>query len=97
MLKSKSKSFSTRLSLNVLLIVTILFVIVMGIVAVSSHKLISDEAKRSASNVLKATILDVEKTLQTVESTVKDASWLAKENDKNEEYLYPKILYQQIF
>lgn len=84
----KSKSFSTRLSLNVLLIVTILFVIVMGIVAVSSHMLISDEAKRSASNILKATILDVEKTLQTVESTVKDASWLAKENDKDEEYLY---------
>ena len=84
----KSKSFSTRLSLNVLLIVTILFVIVMGIVAVSSHMLISDESKRSASNILKATILDVEKTLQIVESTVKDATWLAKENDKNEEYLY---------
>ena len=88
MLNSKSKSFSTRLSLNVLLIVTILFVIVLGIVAVSSHMLISDEAKRSASNILKATILDVEKTLQSVESTVKDASWLAKENDKDEKYLY---------
>ena len=82
------KSFSTRLSLNVLLIVTILFVIVLSIVAVSSHLLISDEAKRSASNILKATILDVEKTLQTVESTVKDASWLAKENDTDENYLY---------
>ena len=88
MLNPKSKSFSTRLSLNVLLIVTILFVIVLGIVAVSSHMLISDEAKRSASNILKATILDVEKTLQTVESTVKDASWLAKENNKDEKYLY---------
>ena len=88
MIRSKSKSFSTRLSLNVLLIVTILFVIVLSIVAVSSHLLISDEAKRSASNILKATILDVEKTLQTVESTVKDASWLAKENDTDEDYLY---------
>ncbi|MBR4582452.1 MAG: SpoIIE family protein phosphatase [Bacteroidales bacterium] len=62
--------------------------IVLSIVAVSSHLLISDEAKRSASNILKATILDVEKTLQTVESTVKDASWLAKENDTDEDYLY---------
>lgn len=75
-----SKSFSTRLSLNVLLIVTIFFIVVLGIVAVSSHMLISEEATRSASNILKASILDIEKTLQTVESTVKDASWLVKEN-----------------
>lgn len=83
-----SKSFSTRLSLNVLLIVTIFFIVVLGIVAVSSHLLISEEATRSASNILKANILDIEKTLQTVESTVKDASWLVKENSKNEKYLY---------
>ncbi|MBQ5424745.1 MAG: SpoIIE family protein phosphatase [Bacteroidales bacterium] len=83
-----SKSFSTRLSLNVLLIVTIFFIVVLGIVAVSSHLLISEEATRSASNILKANILDIEKTLQTVESTVKDASWLVKENSKDEKYLY---------
>ncbi len=83
-----SKSFSTRLSLNVLLIVTIFFIVVLGIVAVSSHMLISEEATRSASNILKASILDIEKTLQTVESTVKDASWLVKENSKDEKYLY---------
>ncbi|MBO7652635.1 MAG: SpoIIE family protein phosphatase [Bacteroidales bacterium] len=83
-----SKSFSTRLSLNVLLIVTIFFIVVLGIVAVSSHLLISEEATRSASNILKTNILDIEKTLQTVESTVKDASWLAKENKDSEKYLY---------
>ncbi|MBQ2573314.1 MAG: SpoIIE family protein phosphatase [Bacteroidales bacterium] len=83
-----SKSFSTRLSLNVLLIVTIFFIVVLGIVAVSSHLLISEEATRSASNILKANILDIEKTLQTLESTVKDASWLVKENSKDEKYLY---------
>lgn len=83
-----SKSFSTRLSLNVLLIVTVFFIVVLGIVAVSSHLLISEEATRSASNILKANVLEIEKTLQAVESTAEGASWLARENDDDEEYLY---------
>ncbi len=83
-----SKSFSARLSLNVLLIVSILFIVALGIVAFSSHYLMSEEATKSASNILKATILDVEKTLYGIETTVKDASWIVEENENNEQYLY---------
>ncbi|MCQ2283781.1 MAG: SpoIIE family protein phosphatase [Bacteroidales bacterium] len=84
----KSKSFSTRLSLNVLLIVSILFVVALSVVAIFSHILISKEAQKSSTNMLNASISDIEQTLLQVESTIQNASWLVKENEQDEEYLY---------
>ncbi len=83
-----SKSFSARLSLNILLIVSVLFIATIAITAISSHYIIADEAKKSASNILNATISDIEKTLQSVEDITRDASWLINERKEDVEYLY---------
>ena len=82
------KSFSARLSLNILLITSVLFVAAIAVAAVSSHKLISEEATKSAQNLLNATIKDIEKTLQGVESVVESYAWLVEENKNDSEYLY---------
>lgn len=86
-MKSKN-SFSTRLSLNILLLTSILFILAIGIVAFSSHKLIAEEATKSAENLLDATINEIEMSLQKVEFAVEASSWLVQEEKDNENYLY---------
>lgn len=68
-------SFSTRLSLNVVLVTSILFILSIGIAALSSHRLIAEEAETSASHLLEATILEVENTLKEVEVAAETSSW----------------------
>lgn len=82
------QSFSTRLSLNVVLVVSILFLIALLTVAIFSHLLITDEANKSANNTLAASIADIEKTLQSVEAVTENAAWMAEENCNNEDFLY---------
>lgn len=65
-----SKSFSARLSVNILLIVNGFFILAILIIAISSHKLIADEATKSASNLLKANITSIEKDLERVQTEV---------------------------
>lgn len=71
----KFHSFSTRLSLNVVLVTSILFILAIGIAALSSHRLLAEEAETSATHLLDATILEVENTLKEVEVAVETSSW----------------------
>lgn len=82
------QSFSTRLSLNVLLVVSILFIIALVTLATSSHLLIAEEANKSANNTLSAAIADIEKTLQSIEAITENAAWLVTENSNNEAFIY---------
>lgn len=82
------KSFSTRLSLNILAVTSVVFILTIGAAAISSHILISDEATKSLEHLLDATVKDIEKTLQNVEFAVEASSWLVAENKDQEEYLY---------
>ena len=82
------RSFSTRLSFNVLLIVAILFTLVLLAVALASHIIIADEATRSAQNTMQACIADVEKSLNSVECAVQNTAWNASEHLDSETYLY---------
>ena len=50
-MKRTKKSFSTRLSLNILLIVSILFITALVAASIFSHRLISREAMKSADNL----------------------------------------------
>src|SRR5574344_1736607 len=81
-------SFSARLSVVILLITSCLFIASITVVSLSSHRLIGTEATKSASNVLKATILDIEKTLGTVETSVGNMVWLIKEHSRDTNYVY---------
>lgn len=71
----KIKSFSTRLSLNIVMFTSLLFIIAIGMVALSSHRLIAEEAETSSKNLLNSTMLQIEKTLKAVEIVVETSSW----------------------
>lgn len=88
MTASKSRSFSTRLSLNILLVVSILFIVALAIVAVSSHILMSQEARKSASNILAANIAKIELALNSVEVNVQNASWMLEKHSNDDAFCY---------
>lgn len=81
-------SFSARLSLNILLITSILFTLAIAIAAASSHILIANEAEKSAENLRDKTITEIEATLQSVELATSSMEWLVKESLDNPDYLY---------
>lgn len=82
------KSFSKRLSLNVLFLTSILFVLAILVAAISSHKLISEEAAKSASNMLDAVSNQMQIKLSEVESAVRNLAWIASQNIDDEQALY---------
>ena len=82
------RSFAARLSLNILLVTSILFLAAIAIEGVSSHKLIVEEATRSTERLLDATIASIQENLCEVETSVKGATWLASDNIENRNYMY---------
>lgn len=81
-------SFSTRLSLNILVVASLLFIGAIAVAAISSHDLISREATKSTENLLDAAISEIEKTLESAESSVMSTKWLVPEHLDDREYLY---------
>ncbi len=77
----RKRSFSIRLSLNILLVLAALFLAAIAIVAFTSHRLITDEATRSAQNKLDASISDIEKKLLPTESKVQSVAWFVSHQD----------------
>ncbi len=82
-----TKSFSARLSLNIILIVSILFIIALTVVAISSHLIILDEATKSAHSLLDASIADIEKSIQAVEISTHSGTFVAKEKLNDDKYV----------
>ena len=82
------KSFSSRLSQIILLIVSILFIVMLGIVSFSSHALIAKEATKGAGNMLKSTILEIEKEMEKVESTLQSVAWMVYEHQDEDDIMY---------
>lgn len=87
-MKNKDKSFSSRLSSNIVLTTSIIFIIALGIVSVSSFVIISDQARNYARETLAKTILEVESNMRIVETNVHGAEWLVREKLHDEDYLY---------
>lgn len=83
-----SKSFSTRLSFYILLIVAVLFLTANGIVAVSTHKLTEETATKNATNQLRSTVHSIEAVMNSIEATVRTLSFEVGENIDDGEVLY---------
>ncbi len=83
-----SRSFSARLSVTVLVLTSILFVGAITTVSYFSHKIIAEEATKNASNVLSATALDIDRTLEKIESSVANVQWVVYEHRNDSTYLY---------
>ena len=83
-----SRSFSARLSATVLVLTSILFVAAITTVSYFSHKIIAEEATKNAANVLSATALDIDRTLEKIESSVANMQWVVYEHREDTMYLY---------
>lgn len=81
-------SFSARLTLWILVAVGILYLAGITVAAISSYTMISREATSRVESILDATILDIEKTLQSVEISTMATSGIALDDLQNEEALY---------
>ena len=82
------KSFPKRLSLYIVMATSVLFIVAIGVAAVSSHLLIAEEAVKSSTNMLQAQINSIEKTLKGVESVLSSNAWIVKENIDNDDFLW---------
>lgn len=82
------KSFSARLSMNIILLTSVLFIVTVGVASYSSHSILAEEAQTSSERMLKIIIRDVEKQLGSVESSVQSIAWLVEENKTDKKYLY---------
>ena len=83
-----SRSFSARLSATILVITSMLFIVSMLVVLYFSHKIIAEEAKKNASEMLSTTSLNIIHTLTEAESTVKNMAWLVEERIEDTTYMY---------
>ncbi|MBQ7280240.1 MAG: SpoIIE family protein phosphatase [Bacteroidales bacterium] len=82
------KSFPLRLSLNIILVITILTIVLQSIVSISMHRIILTESKTTAQYMLRSTIKDIEKDLLEIQTATENASWWAYANINNEKVLY---------
>lgn len=87
-MKNSRHSFSTRLSRNILIVTSTIFISMLLAADVASHFVVEDEATKAAENLRDATIAKIENILQRVEMSVVSSSWLIRENLNDEEYLY---------
>ncbi len=84
----RKTSFSNRLSTDFLFITTILFLACLSATAWFSHKLLAEEATRSAQNLLEAAVNKIENEIQQVEDAVDGIAWLVEEHIDEPEYMY---------
>ncbi|MBQ0086060.1 MAG: SpoIIE family protein phosphatase [Bacteroidales bacterium] len=87
-MKGSQHSFSTRLSRNILIVTSSIFISVLLAADIASHIVVANEATKAAENLRDATIVKIENILQKVETSVASSAWLIRENLDNEEYLY---------
>jgi len=79
------KSFANKLSWKIIGIVSAIFLAVLVVVAIVSHKIIVDEATRGTESILYGTISEIEKPLGEVEiSTRTVASYMSSMIDQPE-------------
>lgn len=83
-----SRSLSARLSTTILLITSALYLVAILTIAYFSQKMIAQEAHKNASNILNATIQDINQTLDKVESSVNNMNWIVTEHLDDTAYLY---------
>ena len=84
----RNNSFSSKLSRNILLVSSLIFLGALGFSSLYSHIIVAEEAKESARNLLHSTINQIEKILGKVESEVESMAWLVDEHKDDEKYLY---------
>lgn len=87
-MKNRHLSFSARLSRNILIVTSTIFISTLLVADIASHIVVAGEATKAAENLRDATISKIENILQKVEMAVASSAWIIRENLSDEEYLY---------
>ena len=82
------KKFARELSRRIVLGVFVILFIALSVTAYMSHSIVVRESERTVSQILNATALDIEKSLESAEIVAKNVSWLAMECLDNPDQLY---------
>ena len=88
-----NQSFSTRLSLYVIIATSVLCIGGLVVAEILTIKELDKSVTKDAGEVLKIQIKDVEKILAEVETATEDMVWVVKENLANAE-LYDELIKQ---
>ena len=88
------KSFSLRMSLYILLVASTIFLLVFWSYFSQARRSVSEEAVEQAQVKLENTVLQIDKVLGSVETAVKNLSWLVEDKLDYPDYMY--ALTQQV-
>jgi len=81
------KSFSTKLSLGILIMAVIIFVLSLGVLFSQSRHLIRTKAVTRASNVLNTTMQRLTRHIMTIENATNSYSWMIEQSFEPEALL----------
>ena len=81
------KSFSTKLSIGILMMAVVIFVLSLGVLFTQSRHLIRTKAVGRASNVLNTTMQHMTRHLMTIENATNSYSWMIEQKFEPESLL----------
>ena len=81
------KSFSTKLSLGILIMAVVIFVLSLGVLFSQSRHLIRTKAVTRASNVLNTTMQRLTRHIMTIENATNSYSWMIEQSFEPEALL----------
>jgi len=87
-MKTIRKSFSARLSLQVVMIASMVFGVVFSVLFFSSKRIVRQEAESHAGSELSGTVYQIEDILHQVEAAAKNMEWLVRDRLGNPDSLY---------
>lgn len=88
LMKTIRKSFSARLSLQVVMIASMVFGVVFSVLFFSSKRIVRQEAESHAGSELSGTVYQIEDILHQVEAAAKNMEWLVRDRLGNPDSLY---------
>ena len=74
------KSFSTKLTLGILVMAVVIFVLSLGVLFTQSRHLIRTKAVGRASNVLNTTMQHISRHIMTIENATNSYSWMIEQS-----------------
>ena len=87
MLNRIRKSFSTKLSLGILLMTVTIFVVSLGVLFTQSRHIIRTEAVGRTKAVLNTTMQHIVRNLMTIENATNTCSWMIEQQFQPEQIL----------
>ena len=77
-----------RINFAIVSITAVLFLAIAGFVAVSTSKMMENEARITVENVVKATVGRIDRLMASVESAVENSAWIVGEQLANPDYMF---------